>query len=58
MGEIAFILKDCASNMKNKDGSFYEESVVKTIWNVTANFFQEKYCNFGIAIDPFNDVRV
>lgn len=56
--KIAFILKDWASNMRKKDGSFYKESVVKTMWNVTAKLVQEKYCeDFGIVIDPFNDVR-
>lgn len=56
--KLAVILKDWASNMRKKDGSYYKESVVKTMWNVTAKLLQEKYsCTFGIVMDPFADIR-
>lgn len=56
--KIALILKDWAGNMRKRDGSFYKESVLKTMWNVTAKLIQEKYLeDYGIVFDPFNDAR-
>lgn len=55
LGEkITFILKDWAIK---KGNPFYKQSEVKTMWNLTANLFQEKYCDFHIPIDPFDDVK-
>lgn len=58
-GGIAFILKDWASNIRKKDGSVSEESVVRTVWIATATFFQKKYYkDFTIAIDLFDDFNL
>ena len=43
--DIANILKDWAFNMRKKNGEDYKESVVKTLWNVTAKQIQEMYYN-------------
>lgn len=53
---LANILKDWASNMRRKDGSFYKESVVKTMWNVTAKLLQQKYSEYGVNLDPFTNI--
>ncbi|XP_044744330.1 uncharacterized protein LOC123306411 [Coccinella septempunctata] len=42
--------------MRKKDGSFYKESVVKTMWNVTAKLERKNIVKIS-AMDPFNDVR-
>jgi hypothetical protein len=39
--------------MKKQDGSDYKETVVKHMWNVTANLVQEMYVNnWNIQINP------
>lgn len=40
---LALILKDWAFNMRKVNGEEYKESVIKTMWNVTAKLLQEKY---------------
>lgn len=56
--ELANILEDYGFNMKRLNGEDYKESVIKTMWNVTAKMLQEKYYNdFGMKIEPFTDIR-
>lgn len=55
--KLANILTDWAFNMRKSDGGEYKESVVKTLWNITAKLLQEKYHNeFKITFDPFKDL--
>ena len=43
--------------MKRKDCFDYKKGVVKTIWNVSAKFIQEKYFKeHGRKMDPFKDL--
>lgn len=52
--ELATILKDWAFNMKKTNGQDYKETVVKTMWNVTAKLLQEKFHKeYHRKIDPF-----
>lgn len=45
-------------NFRKKNISFYKESVVEIMWNVTTKLVLEKYCeNFGVTIDSLNVVR-
>jgi hypothetical protein len=51
------ILKDFAFNMKRINGQDYKESVVKTMFNVTAKQLQELYLKkFNCVINPFTDI--
>uniref|UniRef100_A0A1Y1LQA7 Uncharacterized protein n=1 Tax=Photinus pyralis TaxID=7054 RepID=A0A1Y1LQA7_PHOPY len=43
--------------MKKTDGTDYKESVVKTLWNITAKLLQKKYLEeFNRKIDAFKDI--
>lgn len=55
--QLATILKDWAYNMRKKDGQDYKETVIKTMWNVTAKQIQEKYAAFGREVDPFSSAK-
>ena len=53
---LANILKDWAFNMRKADGTDYKESVIKSMWNVTANMIREQFHRkYGISINPFTD---
>jgi hypothetical protein len=53
--QLAVILKDWGYNMPKENGQDYKETVVKTMWNVTAKQLQEKYhAEYGREIDPFS----
>ncbi|XP_031335169.1 uncharacterized protein LOC116165037 [Photinus pyralis] len=56
--KLALIMKDWGYNMKQKNGEDYKESVIKTMWNVTAKQLQKLYFQeFGVRFDPFSDVE-
>jgi hypothetical protein len=54
---LAKIMQDYAYNMKRLNGEDYKEGCVKTIWNVAAKMFQEKFnAEYNRIIDPFGDI--